>query len=144
MLDAKHTLRAPHYVRYVDDFVLLYRDPAWLNAALANITAWLPEHLHAQLNPRKTVLQPAARGIDFVGHVIKPWAHTTRRRTVRAALARIEATPQADLAVTANSYFGLLRQAPQSHTDRARLANVLRKRGKAVKADLTKTYGVNS
>jgi len=39
-----------------------------------------------------------------------------------------------------NSYFGLLRQATGSHHDRAQLANVARRRGHAVKADLTKIY----
>lgn len=42
--------------------------------------------------------------------------------------------------MTANSYFGLLRQASHSHTDRAQLANVLRRRGHSVAANLTKTY----
>jgi hypothetical protein len=111
------------------------------HAALADISAWLPATLHAQLNPRKTILQPVDRGIDFVGHVFKPWAHTTRRRTVAAALRRIEHIHQGELGVVGNSYFGLLRQATHSHTARTQLANALRRRGKAVKADLTKTYG---
>lgn len=42
--------------------------------------------------------------------------------------------------MTANSYFGLLRQATASHHDRARLANILRQRGHCVASDLTKTY----
>ena len=42
--------------------------------------------------------------------------------------------------MTANSYFGLLRQTTHSHHDRARLANTLRQRGHSVKADFTKTY----
>lgn len=44
---------------------------------------------------------------------------------------------------TANSYFGLLRQATRSHHDRAQLANVLRGRGHSIKSDLTKTYRRN-
>lgn len=42
--------------------------------------------------------------------------------------------------MTANSYFGLLRQASHSHTDRTRVANLLLQRGHCVKGDLTKTY----
>jgi hypothetical protein len=45
-----------------------------------------------------------------------------------------------DLFETANSYFGLLRQAGSSHHDRTELANLLRTRGHTVKADFTKTY----
>lgn len=41
---------------------------------------------------------------------------------------------------TANSYFGLLRQASHSHADRARLANLIRRRGHCIAGDLTKTF----
>ena len=137
----KHQLRGRRYVRYVDDFVLLHESPQWLNAALADIERFLPERLGAQLNPRKTILQPVDRGIDFVGHVIKPWRRTTRRRTLAAALHRLEHMPQADLHAAANSYFGLLRQASHSHADRARLAAAVLKRGRCVVRDLTKIPG---
>lgn len=40
----------------------------------------------------------------------------------------------------ANSYFGLLRQTTHSHADRARLANLLRRRGHTISGDFTKTY----
>jgi RNA-directed DNA polymerase len=136
----KHRLRAKHYVRYVDDFVLLHPSPQWLNAALADLTAWLPATLSVQINPAKTILQPVDRGIDFVGHVVKPWRRITRPRTVRAAHHRVQEVDQCDLHKTANSYFGLLRQASHSHGARADLANLLRRRGRAVKADLTKIY----
>ena len=137
---AKHHVKARRYVRYVDDFVLLHESTAWLTAALADIESWLPRVLGARLNPSKTILQPVARGIDFVGHVVKPWSRTTRRRTVNGAVHRIERMPADDLFTVANSYFGLLRQATHSHADRARVANALRYRGHSIKADLTKTY----
>lgn len=136
----KHQLKARHYVRYVDDFIILHQSPQWLNDARARIDAWLPQHLGAQLNPSKTILQPVARGIDFVGHILKPWRRITRRKTVRMAMDRISTTPAGDLLQSANSYFGLLRQATHSHTDRARMAKLLLQRGHAVKGDFTKIY----
>jgi hypothetical protein len=39
---AKHQVRARHYVRYVDDFVLLHESPQWLGAALMRINAFCP------------------------------------------------------------------------------------------------------
>ena len=93
-----------------------------------------------RLNPKKTILQPVDRGIDFVGHVIKPWRRTLRRRTFNDALQRTAAMGSEDLFTTANSYFGLLRQASHSHHDRARLANLLRRHGHSVSASLNKTY----
>jgi retron-type reverse transcriptase len=135
---AKHVLHARHYIRYVDDFVLLHEDRAWLAAALEEITAFLPRELGVRLNPSKTIIQPIDRGIDFVGQVIKPWYRRIRPRTVRTAIARIAAADAADVFTMANSYLGLARQAPASHEDRAAIANAVRRRGFAVNAKLTK------
>ncbi|BAK75777.1 Retron-type reverse transcriptase [Pseudogulbenkiania sp. NH8B] len=137
---AKHQLRARHYIRYVDDFILLHESAQWLSATHDQIEAWLPARLHVRLNPAKTILQPVSRGIDFVGQVIKPWHRATRRKTYRQALRRAASIHPTDLFETANSYFGLLTQATHSHHDRARLANVLRLRGMTVNGGLTKTY----
>lgn len=136
----KHRLRVKHYIRYVDDFVLLHESPQQLNAWHDQIEAFLAEHLHARLNPTKTILQPVERGIDFVGQVILPHRRVTRRRTVRNAQRQIASTPREQLRETANSYFGLLGQASHSHTDRRRLAKAVLLRGKAVNAGMTKTY----
>ena len=137
---AKHRLRAKHYVRYVDDFILLHPSPQWLNEALRDLATWLPEQLHVRLNPRKTILQPVDRGVDFVGHVIKPWCRTTRRGTVAKAVARMQHLHADDVPQVANSYFGLLGQASHSHQDRARFANAVRYRGHAITGALTKAF----
>ena len=136
---AKHRLGAKHYVRYVDDFVFLHESPQQLNAWLAEVEAFLPS-LGAKLNPTKTILQPVDRGVDFVGHVIKPWRRSTRKRSLAQALKRTAAAPTEDLRETANSYFGLLSQASHSEKDRAALARVVLKRGHSVNGALTKTY----
>ena len=136
---AKHTLRAKHYIRYVDDFVFLHESPQQLNRWLAEVEAFLPR-LGAKLNPTKTILQPVDRGVDFVGHVIKPWRRTTRKRSLVQALKRTAAALAEDLRETANSYFGLLSQASHSEKDRAALARVVLKRGNSVNAALTKTF----
>lgn len=137
---AKHVLRARHYVRYVDDFVLLHEDRAWLAAAHAEIEAFLPRELHVHLNPAKTIIQPVDRGVDFVGQVVLPWRRFTRRRTLRAALQRTAETQAEGLTQTANSYFGLLRQATASHGDRARLAKAVLARGHAVDRAFTRSF----
>ncbi len=136
----KHRLRVRHYVRYVDDFVLLHESPQQLNAWRAAIELFLQERLGLRLNPSKTILQPITRGIDFAGHVVKPWRREIRRRTVRAGLHRAATMPAPALTRAANSYFGLFRQATRSHHDRARLANLVRRRGHAVDHRLTKAY----
>ena len=136
---AKHRLQAPHYVRYVDDFVLLHDSPQWLNQAREQIEGKLAS-MDLRLNPRKTILQPVERGIDFVGQVIRPWRRVTRRKTLNVTLNRLADMPAADLHQSGNSYFGLLRQATHSHHDRTRVANLLLRRGHAVQGDITKTF----
>lgn len=135
----KHTLKVKHYIRYVDDFVLLHESPQQLNEWLWQIGQFLPS-LGVKLNPSKTILQPIDRGVDFVGHVIKPWRRTTRKKSVAQALKRTSAVPGEHLRETANSYFGLLGQASHSQKDRAALANLVLRRGHVVNAALTQTY----
>ncbi|WP_338794390.1 RNA-directed DNA polymerase [Pseudomonas sp. AE27] len=135
----KHELGAKHYIRYVDDFVLLHDSPQQLSEWLRRIEQFLPS-LGARLNPSKTILQPIDRGVDFVGHVIKPWRRTTRKRSVAQAMKRTAAVPPEDLRETANSYFGLLSQASHSQKDRAALANLILRRGHVVNGALTQTY----
>lgn len=127
----KHVIGARHYARYVDDMVILHESAQWLNTALGSINAFLPG-LGLALNPRKTILQPIDRGIDFVGHVIKPWRRTTRPRTLHAALARLEVMPADDVFASGNSYLGLVRQASHSHNAQALVCRALLKRGHAV------------
>jgi len=134
----KHNIRARHYVRYVDDIVILNESPVWLTGALDSIERHLPG-LGLALNPRKTIIQPISRGIDFAGHVIKPWRREIRRRSVRTALARIEVMPGGKTLETINSYLGLMRHA-NAHHDRSRVANAARRRGHCVDAIVTKVY----
>jgi RNA-directed DNA polymerase len=133
---AKHVLRCRHYVRYVDDFIVLHEDRAWLAVVHDEIEAFLPRELGVRLNPAKTIIQPVDRGIDFVGQVVLPWRRFTRRRTFREALKRTAEAPVEGLLQTANSYFGLLGQATASHGDRARLSKVVLAHGRAVARDL--------
>jgi RNA-directed DNA polymerase len=136
----KHQIGARHYIRYVDDFVLLHDSPQWLNAAKARIEVFMRERLALYLNPTKTILQPIYRGIDFVGQVIKPWRRITRRRTAHDAIRRVRTIASDRLYEVANSYFGLFRQSSRSHEDRVRLAKTILRRGHAVDNNFTKTF----
>ncbi len=137
---AKHQLHARRFVRYVDDFVLVHEDPHWLHAAHQRVAQFLPDRLGLQLNESKTILQPVDRGIDFVGHIIRPHRRTTRPRTLRTALHRLEHMPAADVYASGNSYLGLVRQAGNSHHEQALIARALLKRGHAVDGDLTRAF----
>ena len=136
----KHHLRAPHYIRYVDDMVLLHESPEWLNQAAAQIGRFALERLGLKLNPRKTIIQPIERGVDFVGMIIKPWRRVLRRKTVDNAMAAVYGKTGEDLMKTTNSYLGLLRQSDHSHKARARLVRIALRKGHCVDAGFTKVF----
>jgi RNA-directed DNA polymerase len=84
----KHTLKCRHCVRYVDDFVLLYQDPAQLVAWRGQIEAFLAQRLSLRL---KALAQPhpLQAGTDFLGYVVRPHYRLVRRRVVRHLLAHL-------------------------------------------------------
>jgi RNA-directed DNA polymerase len=139
----KHEIKAKYYIRYVDDFVILHESAEWLNQALVKINIFLETKLNAKLNPTKTILQPVDRGVDFVGQVVKPWRRITRKRTINNAIHRIQTIKDDKLFETANSYFGLARQASKSHQEQAKIAKAILKRGHCVNYQLTKTFKIS-
>jgi len=75
----KETLRAKHYIRYMDDFVILSPDKAFLHDAIRQIEDFLIRELGLKLNPKTTILN-AKNGIDFCGY--RHWAdHKKVRKT---------------------------------------------------------------
>jgi len=85
----KHELRCPHYVRYVDDFVLLSNCAAQLETWRAAVVNFLGERLSLQLRaplPKPTLI---SSGVDFLGYVVRPRYRLIRRRVVGQMRARI-------------------------------------------------------
>jgi len=77
----KHELKCRHYVRYVDDFVLLHEDRAQLVRWHTAIAAFLEQRLRLTLKPHP-VLAPLRNGADFLGYIVKPGYRLVRRRVV--------------------------------------------------------------
>lgn len=77
----KQELKCRHYLRYVDDFVLLHRDPAQLLAWRDQIGVFLERELGLALrDPGR--LRPVADGVDFLGYIVRPRYRLVRRRVV--------------------------------------------------------------
>lgn len=77
---AKHRLKARHYIRYADDFVVLSRDRAHLEGLVLQISNFLKEKLKLSLHPDKVFIKTLASGVDFLG-----WVHFTDHRVMRTA-----------------------------------------------------------
>lgn len=134
----KRQLKPRAYARYVDDFVLLHEDPQWLKQAQPEIEAFLARRLRARLNPTKTILQTTDHGIDFVGHIIKPWRTVPRGKLRRSALIKLR-TPDEDISASVTSYLGLMR-ASSGYESRASVCRAALKAGYSVDHQFKKIY----
>jgi retron-type reverse transcriptase len=68
----KNDLEIKYYGRYVDDFVLVHTDKAFLLSAKEEIRQYLSKECHLTLHPKKIYLQHYTKGIKFLGAIIKP------------------------------------------------------------------------
>ncbi len=110
----KHKLRAKHYIRYADDFVLMSDDKQWLISQIVEIGGFLKWNLKLQLHPNKLYIKTYASGVDFLG-----WTHFPTHRVIRTTskkrmFRRIDEHPTEP---TFQSYLGLL-----SHGDTYQLS----------------------
>jgi RNA-directed DNA polymerase len=85
----KHTLKVRHYVRYVDDFVLLGDSPAQLQHWQGQIAAFLHETLHLRLRDAAP-LRPCRQGVDFLGYVVFTHHRRVRQRVVQHCRAKLQ------------------------------------------------------
>lgn len=75
---AKHGLRIRHYMRYMDDAIVLHPDKQYLRWVEGEISTFLEDYLRLQLN-NKTTVRTAGQGIDFCGFRVWP-THTKMRK----------------------------------------------------------------
>lgn len=77
----KHQLKARHYVRYVDDFILVHPHRAQLTSWQAEIEAFLASKLKLKLKPQ-VICKPISQGADFLGYIVRAHYLLTRRRVL--------------------------------------------------------------
>lgn len=78
----KEVLRAPGYVRYVDDFALFHDNPAVLAEWLARIERFLMGR-RLILHPAKTWIAATAAPAEFLGYVLAPGRRSLPEANVR-------------------------------------------------------------
>lgn len=113
----KHVLKVRHYIRYMDDVIILHPDKKYLWRLKEEIGAFLEDHLHLVLN-NKTSVRPIAHGVDFCGYRIWPTHIKLRKKTalrmkhrlgyLQRAYTRGEVNFQ-KVNASVQSYFGLLK-----------------------------------
>lgn len=79
----KDELGVRHYVRYMDDFVILGRSKEGLREVKARIEEYLAIELRLALNPKTTIFPTDSRMIDFAGYRICETHMLPRKRTIK-------------------------------------------------------------
>ena len=86
----KNELKAKYYIRYVDDFVILYNYKEQLEVWKGQINKFLEGNLKLELHNEKSKIAPLSRGVDFVGFRNFYYFKLLRKRNLRKILFRIE------------------------------------------------------
>jgi len=76
----KHKLKAKHYIRYADDFVIFTSDKQKLFNLVSKIANFLENNLKLSIHPQKIFIKTIASGLDFLG-----WVHFSEYRILRTA-----------------------------------------------------------
>ena len=85
----KHSLKCRYYIRYTDDFLILYQDKRQLEKWMVEIIVFLREKLDLELNINKTTIRPISNGIDYLGYIVRPFYILVRRRVINNLKAKI-------------------------------------------------------
>jgi len=128
----KHKLKAKHYIRYADDFVLFSENRKWLEAQIPAINNFFQKELKLALHPQKVYIKTLSSGIDFLGWVHFPDRRVLRTTTKKRMKKKIGITPKIE---TINSYLGLLEHG-NTHKLQKEVLNFFEQKGKRGKTDL--------
>lgn len=86
----KHKLKAKHYLRYSDDFIIVHHGLKYLVSLVAKIKIFLSEKLYLCLHPKKVFIRKYFQGIDFLGYVVLPYHTVLRTKTKRRMLKKLQ------------------------------------------------------
>lgn len=88
----KRVLKIEHYIRYMDDIIILSSSKSQLQEWKTRISCFLETELELQLN-NKTCIRPIGQGIEFVGYRVWPDRVIIRKSTtlhIKRALKAIK------------------------------------------------------
>lgn len=109
----KHELKIKHYVRYVDDFIILEKDKQKIKEIISKIKKFLAEELCLTLKDEKIHINKIKFGVDFIGYVSFKRIVRVRSRNYRRFKKKFKQTRELDKLINSfTSYFSHL-----SHTN---------------------------
>lgn len=117
----KHELKARHYIRYVDDFVIISKDKQYLEYCQQRIGEFLRTQLLLELHPEKTAIYRLSKGITFLGYRIYEHHRLLKRSNARRILGRIPYLRRLSLSSALLSLNGMLAYAEWANTYKFRM-----------------------
>lgn len=85
-----HDYHIKHYVRYMDDFLLIHYDKQYLKEILKKITFILEHTYQLKINQNKTKIYNSKEGFEFLGYRFKIVNHQTIMTVRKESLRRIK------------------------------------------------------
>lgn len=76
----KRVLRIKHYIRFMDDVIILSDSKEQLHKWYQLITEFVDKNLHLRFN-HKTAIRPVGQSVEFVGFMVKPGNVRLRKST---------------------------------------------------------------
>ena len=117
----KHNLKIQYYLRYADDFIILYCSND-LNQWIKPIEGFLNDRLKLELHPKKIILRKLGWGIDFLGYIVLPHYILPRTKTKRRIFNKLKQKMNSpNFNQSLQSYLGYL-----SHANSFKIASQLK------------------
>lgn len=85
----KRKLRIKHYIRYMDDFILLFSDEDSMKKSYIEINDFITENLKMELSLHKNRMDKIKNGISFVGYKIQNGKVRLRNKALRSMKKKI-------------------------------------------------------
>ena len=126
----KQKLRVKHYIRYTDDFVVVFSNKGYLGNLIPQIRAFLSDELRLELHPHKISIRKFNQGVDFLGYITLPHHRILRTKTKKRIFKKMEkkvleyntgVITERTLNQSLQSYLGVL-----SHANTQALCNELK------------------
>ncbi len=120
----KNRLKAKHYIRYVDDFVILNDNKNILESYKKNIDIFLMEKLQLELHATKSKILLLKRGIPFLGFRHYSNHRLLRKANIRNMIKRIRQKDYDSLCVFLESWKSYAKHA-NTYNLRKKIANIV-------------------
>lgn len=139
---AKHTLKAEKYMRYMDDFIIIHHDKAYLQLVRRKIELFLGQALGLTLNSKTQVFPVSkqnGRSLDYLGYHVYSHTKKLRKSSVKRIKTKIRKHAKGkisneDMAKSCASWLGHAK-----HADTTGLINQLNKLTRALQCKHTAT-----